>query len=108
MTEKTPLTEIRTSEIYKVHPKLITIGVRSGRDKELITINLPITNNVYTNMMENIGIGNIAKHFPLIFFIDAKGTATKVLPLEDWNKRKQEQEVIKDDSTKTSKPEDTA
>lgn len=110
MTEKKPMSEIKTSNIYKLHPKIVTIGVKTGNDRDLMTVNLPITNDVYTLLLNNLAKGNIAAYYPLIFFTDDEGIANKVLPIEIWIKQKAEQQTEKtaDDTNKASTTTDTA
>jgi hypothetical protein len=87
MTEQKSIAEIKTCAIYKLHPKLITIGVKSGYEATT-TVNLPITNDVYIIMLRNLAIYSIEKNYPLVFFINEKGTVYDVLPLQLYKKRK--------------------
>lgn len=96
MTEKT-LTTLTTYKICKLHPRLITIEVKNSRlERDVTTINLPITNDVYTLLILNFSKGNIAKNYPFVFFINDKGTATKVLPQRLYIEEKAEADKQKE------------
>jgi hypothetical protein len=85
-----------TRLIFKLHPKLITIGVKSGLDGETITVNLPINDSVYNDMLLNLGRGDIKRHYPLVFIIDDKGTATKVRPYRLYEEEQAKSETEKE------------
>ena len=91
MTEKTeiPLTTITTNFIYKLHPKIVTIGVSSGH-AGLTTINLPITSDVYKTLLQALPNPKLSRWLPLVFYIDNKGIAYRVIPRELADKEKEQ------------------
>jgi hypothetical protein len=96
MTEQN-LTTLTTHKIYKLHPRIITIEVRNSLlERDVTKINLPITNDVYTILLLNFGKGNIARYYPLVFFLNDKGTATKVLPQRLYIEEKAEADKQKE------------
>ena len=98
--------EIQTHQIYKIYQKSVSIGVKHGSDPhKLLTINIPITNDVYALLLLNTSNNRLATNYPLIFFVDGNGTATNVLPLHIWNKMKAEQNKKAQDFKQKTKAE---
>ncbi len=69
-------TKVYATRILRIHPKLVTIA--TFRE---ITINLPITHELYLILLRNATILNTTKNMPLVFFTNQKGIAFKAKPL---------------------------
>jgi hypothetical protein len=82
--------EIYTSKIFRLSPKIVTLGVEPDSNKpyDLTTVNLPITNDVYVMLLKNLGKGNFVVNYPLVFLVNDEGISFRVLPYRIWNEEK--------------------
>jgi hypothetical protein len=98
---ESPYATLTTYDIKKVHPRLVTIQVRYNIKEPPITINLPITESVYTILLKNMAKPDFGEALPLVFYVNKKGVSYQVLPLETHQRLKQRQEQEKKDAETT-------
>jgi len=89
VTTKKPSTTLTVFIIYKLHPRLVTVATQHSRP---ITINLPITRQVYTTLLHNMSQTRFADYLPLVFYIDKTGVAYRVIPLAQANEEAEKQQ----------------
>jgi len=70
-------TQLIVKVIYRLYPNL-AIVMQTLAELSPITINLPITREVYTQLLRGIAQPNFYKRLPLIFFVNEKGIAYKI------------------------------
>lgn len=98
-------TTITTDIIMKVHPKIVTVGIRTNAFRQNVTtLNLPIQSNVYKMLTNALSKSKFKDWLPLTFFLNDKSVAYDVQPYEYWKKEKAEAKAKK--QLKTEKDKD--
>jgi hypothetical protein len=92
--EKAKFTVI-ANDIKRLHPRIVTIILAHHIPYEkykTAEVNLPIESNVYVTLLKNMGKWKFRDHLPLIFLVNSKGVAFKVMPLTMYNKQQENSE----------------